>query len=242
MSLVLNSIVVMFFACFLAYTFFAQKQLESLARDFVTEKTLGYSKPMMEIADEAIDSPLVQRLLTNDQATAIRKELADYRDDPASYISDLTRQKVREQSPENGNPLLAKVMSIKSKIRDFYDDTLNALIADLRIFSVSSLVAGIMAFGLAFHSSTEIRRPIAWFSLLMLVAVLYCSYLYIDDLTFFKILFQEYMGWWYAAFLCITIVSLYLDYGYHAMAMEQGDAHSTIDSAASKETSTAADR
>lgn len=39
--LVLNSIVVVFFAGFLAYTFIARKHLDSIAREFVTEKTLA---------------------------------------------------------------------------------------------------------------------------------------------------------------------------------------------------------
>ncbi len=55
----------------------------------------------------------------------------------------------------------------------------------------------------------------------MFVAVLYCSYLYVDDLTFFRILFRTHMGWWYAVFLRVMIVALYLDYGRHANATEQ---------------------
>jgi len=148
-ALVLNSIVVVFFVCFLAYTFIARRHLDALAREFVTEKTLVYSKPVVQIADEALDSPLTRKLLTDDQAAAIRNEIADYNNDPATYVSDLTRQRVRELPPAKANPLLAKVASIKEKIRTFYDNTPNALIGDLRIFSVSNLIAGMIAFGLA---------------------------------------------------------------------------------------------
>ncbi len=220
-TLTLNSIVVVFFICFLAYTFVARQHLDSLARDFVTEKTLDYSKPVVEVADEALDSPLVKKLLSDDQKTAIRHEIADYRNDPGAYIADLTRQQLRDVPVASANPLIEKVASIKNKIRTFYDNTLNALIADLRIFSISNLIAGLIAFGLAYRSSSDIRKPIVWFSFLMFVAVLYCSYLYVDDLTFFRILFRTHMGWWYAALLCVMIVALYLDYGRHANAPEQ---------------------
>jgi hypothetical protein len=239
-ALVLNSIVVVFFVCFLAYTFIARRHLDALAREFVIEKTLGYSKPIVQIADQALDSPLAQKLLTDDQAAAIRNEIADYNNDPATYVSDLTRQHVRELPLANANPLLAKVASIKEKIRTFYDNTLNALIGDLRIFSVSNLIAGLIAFGLAYRSSSAIRKPVVWFSFLMFVAVLYCSYLYVDDLTFFRILFRAHMGWWYAASLCVMILALYLDYGRQANAPEQSDAPGAAESAVSSGQSTAA--
>ncbi len=224
-TLVLNSIVVVFFICFLGYTFVARQHLDSLARDFVTEKTLDYSKPIVGVADEALDSRLVKKILSDDQATAIRKEIADYQNDPSSYIANLTRQQVRDGPLANANPLVEKVASIKDKIRTFYGNMLNALITDLRIFSFSNVMAGLIAFGLARRSPSEIRKSIVWFSFLMFVAVLYCSYLYVDDLTFFRILFRTHMGWWYAAFLCVMIVALYLDYGRHANATEQIDAH-----------------
>ncbi|MFO0942840.1 MAG: hypothetical protein U0930_19050 [Pirellulales bacterium] len=221
-TLALNSIVVVFFISFLAYTFVARQHVDSLARDFVTEKTLDYSKPIVEVANEALDSPLVEKLLSDDQKTAIRHEISDYQNDPGAYIADLTRQQLRDAPVANENPLIEKVASVKNKIRTFYDNTLNALIADLRIFSISNLIGGLIAFGLAYRSSSDIRKPIVWFSFLMFVAVLYCSYLYVDDLTFFRILFRTHMGWWYAALLCVMIVALYLDYGRHAWAVDEG--------------------
>ncbi|QDS95108.1 hypothetical protein FF011L_38930 [Roseimaritima multifibrata] len=219
-TLALNLIVVAFFICFLAYMFVARQHLDSLARDFVTEKTLDYSKPVVDVADEALDSPLVKKLLSDDQETAIRREIADYQSDPSVYIADLTRQQLRDAPAANANPLNERGAAIKNKIRTFYDNTLNALIADLRIFSVSNLIAGLIAFGLSYRSSSDIRKPIVWFSFLMFVAVLYCSYLYVDDLTFFRILFRTHMGWWYAALLCVMIVALYLDYGRHDKGTE----------------------
>lgn len=241
-TLVLNSIVVVFFICFLAYTFFARQHLDSLARDFVTEKTLDYSKPVVEVADEALDSPLVKRFLSDDQETALRHEIADYQNDPSVYIADLTRQQIRDAPMGNANPLIEKVASIRNKIRTFYDNTLSALIADLRIFSFSNLIAGLIAFGLAYRSESDIRKSIVWFSFLMFVAVLYCSYLYIDDLTFFRILFRTHMGCWYPALLCVMMVVLYLDYGRHANATEQSDAHGAADAAVSSGQSAAAAR
>jgi len=212
-ALVLNAIVIVFFLCFLVYTFVARQHLNSLAREFVTEKTLAYSKPIVEFADEALDSPLVKKFLSKDQETAIRNEIAGYQNDPHLYIADLTRQQVRAAANADmkENPLIEKVASIKSKIRTYYDDTLNALITDLRIFAISNLVAALIAFALAYRSPVKIRKPIVWFSILIFVAVLYCSYLYIDDLTFFRILFQAHLGWGYAVILSVMIAGLLHD-------------------------------
>jgi len=220
-TLVLNSVVVVFFICFIAYTFVARQHLESLARGFVTKKTLEYSDPIVEIVEKTLDSPLVKKVLSDDHLKAIGPEIADYRLNPAAYVADLTRQQARHVQLAKGNPLVVKVASIKSRIRTYYDDTLNALVVDLRIFSFSNLVAGLIAFGLAYRSATEVRKPIVWFSLLMFVATLYCSALYIDDLTFFRILFRLHMGWWYPVTLCVMIVALYMEYGHHAATSER---------------------
>ena len=220
-SLVLNAVVIVFFVSFLAYTLIAQQHLETLSRDFVTEKTLAYSRPIVEIANESLDSPLVKKFLSDDQNTAIRNEIAEYRNDPARYIADVTGKQVRDEPQQNENPLFEKVASIKTKIQAFYDKTLNALLRDLRIFSISNLIAGLIAFGLAYRSSDEIRKPIVWFSFLMFVAVFYSSYLYIDGLGFFRILFRTHMGWWYAAFLSFMILAVYLEDHRHANATER---------------------
>ena len=212
-TITLNSIVAVFFACFVAYTIVARQHLDSLARRFVTEKTLHYSEPIVEIADQSLASPIVQKLLTDDQAAAIRNEIVEYRNDPSAYISDITREAVQIQRNQKQNPLLEKVASIKDRVRTFYDNTLAALIEDLRIFSTTNLCVGTIGLWLAYRSHSRIQQSIVWFSFLMFASVFYCSYIYFDDLTFFRILFRTHMGWWYPAFFCVVLIGLYLDYG-----------------------------
>ena len=212
-TLVLNSIVVLFFGCFLAYTIVARSHLESLARQFVTEKTLAYSKPIVAIAEEALDTPIVKTLLTEEKTKTIQKEIADYHLDPLRTITDLTRQPALNAPEEKGNQLMSKVASIKNKIRKFYHETLVALISDLRVFAFCNLIASSVAFVLAWRTTLEIRRSIVWFSFLILIAVIYCSYLYVDSLSFFRILFRAHFGWKYAIFLCFVIAVLVWDFG-----------------------------
>jgi hypothetical protein len=224
-TIALNSIVIVFFGGFLAYTFFARQHVEGLARAFVTERTLQYSAPIVTMADESLGTPIVQKRLSAQQSAAIRHEINEYRKDAAGYVADLTRQRLLPPKPANPNLVLARIASIKERIRTFYDNTLAALIADLRIFSSSNLSAGLIALWLTYRSREGVRKPLVWFSLLMFVAVLNCSYVYLDDLTFFRILFRTHMGWWYPAFLCVVLAGLYLEYGRagHTTGKTPGD-------------------
>ena len=210
---VLNSIVVAFFTCFLTYTFVARQHLDGLARGFVTEQTLRHSEPIVELADALLDSPLAKGLFSDEQAAAIRHEIDEYRNDAPRYIADLTRQARLAPKPEAANVLLDRVASIKEQIRTFYDNTLAALITDLRIFSTSSLCAGLVALWLSYRSRKKIQNSGVWFSFLMCVSVLYCSYLYIDELSFFRILIRAHMGWLHPVVMCVALAQLYLQYG-----------------------------
>lgn len=228
----LNLVVVLFFICFLTYTFVARKHLDGLARQFVTEKTLLYSAPIFEVAEESLKSRVVRVLLPTQRLATIQKEIATYRLDPARYVADLTQQANLALQPEKPNPLLAKVASIKDRIRAFYDNTLNALINDLRIFATSNLCAGLIAFCLAWRAPQKVRQSLVWFSFLMFVTVLYGSSMYLDNLTFFRILFRTHMGWGYAVLLCVILAGLYLDYGREWGSIEQSHSLETVTNAA----------
>jgi hypothetical protein len=211
-AMILNVVVVIFFACFTIYTFVAKQHLNGLARAFVTRKTLEYSEPIFVVAEETLDMPIVRKLLSEKQEASIRHEIGLYNENPAQYVADLTRQKTKAPNPKKPNPLLKKVALIKERIRTFYDDTLNALLVDLRIFSFSNLVAGFIAFGLAYCSPRDIRKSIVVLSIIMFVGVLWGTYMYVDNLGFFTILFRAHMGWTYPLFLATLIVGAYWDY------------------------------
>ncbi len=169
-----------------------------------------------------MQSPLVQRLLTDDQVTAIRNEIMQFQKTPSEYIADLTQRKELPSAPPKLNPLLKKVSNYKERIREYYDNTLDALILDLRIFACSNLCAAIIAFCLAYWSPQKIRHSIVWFSFLIFVSVLYCSYLYVDGFTFFRILFRAPMGgWYYPLLLCAMLVGLFLAHDRGGQPKEQ---------------------
>jgi len=220
LSLVLNLIVVVFFSGFLVYTFYARTHVESLAWEFVAEETVRYSAPLVNAAEDALEAPVVKKLLPQERAEVIRNEIAAYHRDPVSFIVDLTNQAPQVKSAVHENPILAKVASFKARIREFYDNTLEALIRDLRIFATTNLTVGLIAFGLAFFSKSPNQRYGAWLSCVMAVSVVFCSFMYLDGLSFFRILFRAHMGWWYAFLLLSVILRIYGEIAW-AMASDK---------------------
>ncbi len=212
-TLALNAIIAVFFASFGAYTFVAQQHLEGLARDFVTEKSVQHSKVVVDLAEVSLDFPIVKQNLPAVQAAAIREEIAGYRKDSFAYIADLTQRQNLNPPPAMAKPFFGAIEAIKEEIREFYVTTLSALIRDLRIFSGTNLIAGVIAFAWAYRSKPQVRPSIVWLTILMFIAVLYCSSLYLDELTFFRILFRMQRGWFYPVLLCLVTVGLFREYG-----------------------------
>ncbi|MFH1301133.1 MAG: hypothetical protein ABIK07_08725 [Planctomycetota bacterium] len=227
-SLAINTIVAIFFVGFLTYTFVARQHLEGRARQFVTEKTIDYARPLVGVVEEAMVSPLVKRLLSDDQEAAILQQIALYKQEPSAYIADLTRQKKLPPAPQKWNPLLKQVRETKERIRKFYDETLAALILDLRIFAFSNLCAALIGFYLAYWSPRKNQQSIVGFSFLIFVSVLYCSYLYVDGLTFFRILFRAHLGWLYPLVLSVVLAGLVLSFRRSGQTKEQNVANDVV--------------
>ena len=218
--IILNFIVVLFFGVFLGYTFIAKKHIEQLARDYAIKKTLSYSDPLVEKAQEQFKRPTVQTLVPSKQKAIIQKEFDQYEKEPTQYLLKLT-----QESPASGpsSKLLAKAISFKKKIKTHLEETLDLLLRDLRIFAISNLIASGTALFLALRSPAQVRTLLIWVSFLVFVSVCYCSYLYIDDLSFFKFLIRSHMGWWYPVFLGSFILKLIQGYGRHHKMVDEID-------------------
>ncbi len=210
--LVLNAVSAVFFAVFFGYTFFARGHLDGLARDYVTAKTEQYAAPAVDLAEKAVDSKLAKIALGDERLARIHEEIAEYRRDPASYIATLTGKHMPDEPKAGDNALVAKVAGWKRKVREYYDATLDDLVVDLRIFAGSNLMACMAAIAIIAVARSDRVGHFAWFSFLMFVAVVFCSYMYVDGLNFFSILTRSHLGWWYPVFLAVAVVWLYLDY------------------------------
>ncbi len=219
--LIANGVVAAFFVCFFAYSFFAQRHIDRLARDFVMAKTQKYAAPIVDVAEEAVKSPIVRRLLNHDQVDAFEREIGEYRSSPRDYIAALTARKIPAQVEGRfKNPLVGKITQWKERIRAYFDKVLLRLMWDLRIFSGSNVVAAALACWLAYRGKEKTSKKLAWMSLLLLVSMGLSVLLYIDSFSFFTILFDAYLGWWYPVLLGIVFLGLYLQYDRAPAARE----------------------
>lgn len=217
-TLALNAIVVVLSLTLFCYTFFARPHLTEHTRAFVTEKTLSYSKPLVDLMRAGIDSPLSQKFISEELRSLIEEELKLYDSNSAEYVTALTS--ARAESLGTG-----KVAKFKEKIRSYYQSTLSSLVCDLRIFSGSNIVAGFFAMWLLLTKGFRRSDKVVAFSFVVFAAVAYSTYSYIDGVSFLRILLKSHLGWWYPAGIVIMILVLVLEYGLN----KETDAEQGVD-------------
>jgi hypothetical protein len=210
----LSTIFALFFAGSFAATFFARDAITRMAQDFVIDRTKAYADPLVGIVEEGINAPALNRALDPRIIEMVRAEVAEYREEPRAYIAKLVADK---QLPVANSgqvaDLKAKLLFWKSEIRDYFEKTLNRLLFDLRIFFGSNLVAALVALVCAWRGRADRLPRLLLVCGLLLASVVFSAYMYVDSFSYFKILFNSYMGWWYPAVLGITFLSLVVEPG-----------------------------
>ena len=219
-SITVNIVVVCVSIFMFAYTFFAKQHLTNHARAFVSERTLAYSRPTVEWLEKGLGSPLASKLISSEKKQVIQAELAKYHRDPAEYIASVTtHEDGGSDSAEAG-----KLEQFKQKIRNYYQSTLEELVIDLRIFTGSNVVAGLVALVLLLGSPLRGVRQVEVFSIFIFAGVAISSWMYLDGLSFFRILFKWHLGWSYPAGIVTTAVYLYLRFGPDQPQAERSEA------------------
>lgn len=204
----LNSIIVISSLTIFGYTFFAKAHIVEHTRAFVTEKTLAYSMPAVELMRVGLETRLSQRLLSEPLRAEISNELSTYDSNPTEYIKSLTSNRV----PDFGD---GRVADFKKNVHGHYQSILEALVRDLRIFSGSNMVAGLFAIYLLRATGGKDDGKVIAFSFIVFAAVAFSSYSYFQGVSFLRILLNTHLGWWYPVGVMVTIIGLVLDYGLH---------------------------
>jgi hypothetical protein len=213
--LIANVLVAFVFTVFFGYTFVGRDHIDDLARGFVTAKTQQYVTPAVDVAEEALHSPVVRRVLPKARTVAFEAEIAEFRAQPALYIQRLTAA----QEPPKADSVLGavseKVSGWKGQIRAHYNKVLRRLFADLRIFAGSNVVAAMVDFCCAWRSLGRPSWQLTAISAVLLAAIAVAVYSYVNDFGFFTILFDRYSGWAYPATIGALFISIYFEYRSH---------------------------
>jgi hypothetical protein len=158
--------------------------------------------------------PGVKLVLDDEQIQTANREVAAYRNDPQGYIANLVAgNPPAAAAPGPKAALKDKVLHWKGRVREYFDKTLDRLLRDLRIFFGSNLAAALAAFALAWGARADRLRGLLLVCGLLLASVAFSTYMYVDGLSYFKILFNSYMGWWYPVVLAVTFLGLLVEYG-----------------------------
>lgn len=201
----------MAFSALFVSTFVARDQLNERARSYVTQKTVDHAARVVDLAERALQTPTVQKILAREQREAVARELDAFREDPFAFVQDLTR--APPGAPRPGKRLLAigdRVTRWKETVRQYFDETLARLVSDLRIFLGSNIAASVTICCVAFAARGRLERQLTTLSLLLCAVLAYAVFLYVDNLSFFRILLRWHLGWSYPILLLVLFVGLFL--------------------------------
>jgi hypothetical protein len=210
--LIISVIASFFFAVSFVLTFFARDYMTRLAQDYVIDKTRKHVDPLVQIGEQAINARGIELLLNDEQLQIARREIAAYRDDSPAYIARLVAGDRNPAPPKPAAGFLGEVLRWKVQIREYFDDTLSRLLRDLRIFFGTNVVAGTMAILIALRAKGNRSSQMLLLSGLLLASMAFGIYMYIDNLSYFRILMGSYMGWWYPAIVATLFLGMLVEF------------------------------
>src|SRR5262245_24955278 len=178
----LSALFVLFFAGSFAITFVASDAITRRAQDFVIDQTQKYADPLVRLAEQGINVPGLDRGLDPIIIETVRREIADYRADQRAYIAKVVAD---DQLPvaRPGKDFLLKdrLLFWKSEIRLYFDRTLNRLLADLRIFFGSNLVAALLTLVCSWQGRADRLPRLMLICGLLLASMAFSTYMYVDS-------------------------------------------------------------
>ena len=166
----------------------------------------------MAVAERALEAPSVVRLLDEEMVRIARAEIAGYRRDPSRYIARHVGGEQAVGRMADRRPL-GRLPDLKAKVREHWNSTLTRLLLDLRIFCGSNLVAAVVAGWCALSAKEGRPTRLLGVGALLLGSLIYCAYAYVDRLSYFRILFELYVGWWYPILLGAAFGWMYVTHG-----------------------------
>jgi hypothetical protein len=206
----LNLVVAAASAGLFGYTFFARDHLTALAEDYVIGQTVQHATPAVEQVEAALKNPRALFVPAHVR-DAVQAEVDSFRRDPDGYVRALVAKGAAIEKPNHWFADL--VVKWKEQLQAYFDKTLASLIRDLRIFSGTNVVAALLAAWLASRARGRWRWHVLGVSILLMVALGLHMYLFIDNLTFFRIIMDIRVGWSYPLFIALTFGYLYVRFG-----------------------------
>lgn len=206
----LNLLVAVASAALFVYTFFAREHLLGRAEEYVIAKTVVQVTPAVELVEAGLNNRAAQ-FVPADTRAAVQAEVDSFRRDPHKYVRALVAKGAAVEKPKH--PLAERVLAWKEQARAYFEKTFAGLVLDLRIFAGTNVVAALLAALLAWRARGRLRWHVFGVSVLLLFALSLQAYLFIDGLTFFRVITNARVGWSYPGVVALTFGYLYWNYG-----------------------------
>lgn len=204
---------VVLFSVVLLLTFTAQHRIKDFARDYINHRIEpGVTQGVVVVEREVLPLLAAQ----SEISVKITTEINRYRSDPQIYIDDITSGR-RSQQTDGGR--LSKVVgslketttppvSLSQIIGDHFRQVFDHLMRDLRIFSITNIVAFIVvALLMRGYDARSPRLVVQAF--IPFLATCYAMTVYIKQDWFFNLLLDHHMGVIYPILLIITALDLW---------------------------------
>ena len=211
-AIVLNAIAIAVSLGIAVYSLFAKRHLEKLATEYVTEKTVEYVAPQVSQLKVHLDSKLAQLPLVKTYTERAKVEVAKFEAEPRVYVAKYVRvasESVHAKGWKQGGEAKNTWQKIQKGIVTHYQRVLKALILNVRIFSISNFVFSSLALLLLLYGRLTTSVAVVALSLTMFGAVCYGSYMFVDSLSFFRIIVGMPHIWSYPLLLSLFTADNY---------------------------------
>ena len=204
---------VVLFSVVLLLTFIAQHRIKDFARGYINQRIEpGLTQGVVVVEREVL--PLLAK--QPEAALKVTEEIARYRADPQAYIDAITSGRMTQQT--DGGWLTKATGSLKESAKqqvslpqmvgDHFRRVFDHLVLDLRIFSVTNVLAFIVvALLMRGYDARSPRLVVQAF--IPFLATGYATTVYIKQDWFFNLLLDYHMGVIYPLLLIMTALDLW---------------------------------
>lgn len=184
--------------------------LTELAKDYAANEVRPTADRLAAAAEAGLASK-AGKLLPEQAKAPVRAELDAYAADPVGTIRRWAR--TAADAPPAGPAALDGVFRLRNQVTEHFDRAFAGLVADLRIFAGTNVVASGLAAWLAYRARGRHRWRLVGLAVLILIAVGLVGRMYVDGLTVFRVLRGAYMGWWYPVLVAAAVFDLWRRFG-----------------------------
>jgi hypothetical protein len=200
----------------LVSTYSAKSIITSKAKEMAVEKSRGYADPIAQKLRETLDRPVIGKLIRGNVRERLEAELHAYESSAEDWLKRLALGGINRAKefdfPEVQQPLARKALdALKAKVAEVktrLDATYQGLLADLRLFAITNLVAFVVAAVLCLLARTpRSRHWLLTYSFVMLGTAVVSIAFYVGQNWFWNFLRNDYLGWQYP--VVIGTISLF---------------------------------